>query len=159
MVNPQLEPHRYPMPLPDDLIRKFSSGYGFSKIDAFNQLMASRQRKPPSQMIKDGDQVVKVAAMIKVGTPCYALYFGLRRDKDPRHLEQLRSRYTSQEDAEPSVSTPNEEDQSTSRETPEVSVKTDQRTEPVLAPALPKQKGGDINPRQPTGDEYGPEHP
>ena len=41
-VNPQLEPHRYPMPLPDDLIRKLSGGYGFSKIhlaDAFNQIM------------------------------------------------------------------------------------------------------------------------
>ena len=41
-VNPQLEPHRYLMPLPDDLIRKLSGGYGFSKIDladAFNQIM------------------------------------------------------------------------------------------------------------------------
>eukprot|EP00731_Ephydatia_muelleri_P001282 Em0001g1282a len=43
-VNPQLEPHRYPMPLPDDLIRKLSGGYGISKIeidlaDAFNQIM------------------------------------------------------------------------------------------------------------------------
>lgn len=40
-VNPQLEPHRYPMPLPDDLMRKLSGGYGFSKIDladAFNQI-------------------------------------------------------------------------------------------------------------------------
>eukprot|EP00731_Ephydatia_muelleri_P004987 Em0002g1163a len=152
MVNPQLEPHRYPMPLPDDLMRKFSSGYGFSKIDAFNQLMASRQRKPPSQMIKDGDQVVKVAAMIKVGTPCYALYFGPRRDKDPRWILTKR---TQNHQYPPQTKM----DQSTSRETPEVSVKTDQRTEPVLAPALPKQKGGNINPRQPTGDEYGPEHP
>ena len=41
-VNPQLEPHRYPMPLPDDLVRKLSGGYGFSKVDlvdAFNQIM------------------------------------------------------------------------------------------------------------------------
>ncbi|KAL5488608.1 hypothetical protein EMCRGX_G017577 [Ephydatia muelleri] len=43
-VNPQLEPHRYPMPLPDDLIRKLSGGYGFSKIDladAFNQIISA----------------------------------------------------------------------------------------------------------------------
>ena len=41
-VNPQLEPHRYPMPLPDYLMQKLSGGYGFSKIDladAFNQIM------------------------------------------------------------------------------------------------------------------------
>ena len=32
-VNPQLEPHRYLMPLPEDLMRKLSGGYGFTKID------------------------------------------------------------------------------------------------------------------------------
>ena len=32
-VNPQLEPHRYPMPLPEDLMRKLGKGYGFTKID------------------------------------------------------------------------------------------------------------------------------
>ena len=42
-----------------------------------------------SQMIKDGDQVEKVAAIVKVGTPCYALYFGPRRDKDPRWVPTI----------------------------------------------------------------------
>ena len=40
-VNPQLEPHRHPMPQPDDLMRKLGRGYGFSKIDladAYNQI-------------------------------------------------------------------------------------------------------------------------
>ena len=40
-VNSQLETHRYPMPLPDDLMRKLSGGYGFSKVDladAYNQI-------------------------------------------------------------------------------------------------------------------------
>ena len=40
-VNSQLEKsNRYPMPLPDDLVRKLSGGYGFSKVDladAYNQ--------------------------------------------------------------------------------------------------------------------------
>eukprot|EP00731_Ephydatia_muelleri_P000958 Em0001g958a len=37
-----VEPHRYPMPLPEDLMRKLSGGYGFTKIDladAYNQIM------------------------------------------------------------------------------------------------------------------------
>ena len=47
-VNPQLEPHRYPMTCeaPIDLIRKLSGGYGFSKIDladAFNQIMLGQE--------------------------------------------------------------------------------------------------------------------
>ena len=80
-------------------------------------------------MSKDGDQGEKVAAIFKVGTPCYALYFSPRCNRNPRwvpraivtkvfgsrsvkvrvfpkgvtcrrHLEQLRPWYTSQEDAE-----------------------------------------------------------
>jgi len=40
-VNPQLEDHRHPLPLPEDLMRKLGGGYGFSKIDladAYNQV-------------------------------------------------------------------------------------------------------------------------
>ena len=40
-VNPQLETHRHPIPLPDDLMRKLGGGYFFSKIDradAYNQI-------------------------------------------------------------------------------------------------------------------------
>ena len=32
-VNPQLEPHRHPMPLPEDLMRKLGGGHYFSRID------------------------------------------------------------------------------------------------------------------------------
>ena len=49
-VNPQLEVHRHPLPLPEDLRQKLSGGYGFTKIDlanAYNQIKLgpkSRQR-------------------------------------------------------------------------------------------------------------------
>ena len=41
-INAQLETHRYPIPLPEDLMRKLSGGYGFSKsdlADAYNQVL------------------------------------------------------------------------------------------------------------------------
>ena len=40
-VNSQLELHRHPLPLPEDLMQKLSGGYGFTKIDlanAYNQI-------------------------------------------------------------------------------------------------------------------------
>lgn len=40
-VNQQLEPHRHPMPLPEDLMRELGGGHGFTKIDladAYNQI-------------------------------------------------------------------------------------------------------------------------
>ncbi|XP_065651290.1 uncharacterized protein LOC136079479 [Hydra vulgaris] len=40
-INTQLEPHRYPMPFPEDLLRKLRGGYGYTKInlaDAYNQI-------------------------------------------------------------------------------------------------------------------------
>ena len=40
-VNPQLETHRQPIPLPEDLIRKLSGGYGYTKLDladAYHQI-------------------------------------------------------------------------------------------------------------------------
>ncbi len=40
-VNPQLETHRHPIPLPEDLMRKLGGGYYFTKIDlaeAYNQV-------------------------------------------------------------------------------------------------------------------------
>ena len=41
-VNPYLEPHRYPIPLPSDIVRKLSGGPYFTKIDladANNQIL------------------------------------------------------------------------------------------------------------------------
>ena len=43
-VNSQLEDHRQPIPLPEDLMRKLGCGYCFSKIDlanAYNQICLS----------------------------------------------------------------------------------------------------------------------
>ena len=40
-INTQLEPHRYPMPLLKDLLRKLRGSYGYTKIDladAYNQI-------------------------------------------------------------------------------------------------------------------------
>ena len=48
-VNSQLEVHRHPLPLPEDLMRKLGAGYGFTKIDladAYNQIkLAPEGRK------------------------------------------------------------------------------------------------------------------
>ena len=105
-----------------------------------------------------------------VGTPCYALYCGPRRDKDPRwvpatvtkihgsrsvnvqvhprgaiwrrHLEQLRPRYGTEHDNDPG------EDfvDISSTEQPRV-----QSPGPVVMQRR--------NPRMPQGDEYGPHNP
>ena len=43
-VNEQLEDHRHPLPLPEDLMRRLGGGYGFTKIDladAYNQIKLS----------------------------------------------------------------------------------------------------------------------
>ena len=165
-----------------------------SKIDvllpspAHIALVKQAKEATKSQMTKDGDQVEKVATIFKIGTLCYALYFGPRRDKDPKWVpaigtkvfsfrsvqvrvfpkgvtwrrHQLRPWYTSQEDTEPGeppVFTQKEVDQSLLGETPEVSVQVAQQTEPVTTPALPRQKHVYRNPRQPTGEEYGPGRP
>ena len=40
-INPQLETHRQPLPLPEDLMHKQGGGYVFTKIDladAYNQI-------------------------------------------------------------------------------------------------------------------------
>ena len=122
----------------------------------------------------------------RVGTPCYALYCGPRRDKDPRwvpavvtkvrgarsvcvrvypkgpiwrrHVEQLRPRYVSAEDVEPG-------------ETPTSSVERGHLSNGGAEEASPQRKDQDSssaetsakrkrrNPRMPTGNEYGPDRP
>ena len=45
-VNSQLETHRQPLPLPEELIHKLGGGYGFTKIDladAYNQIPLSKE--------------------------------------------------------------------------------------------------------------------
>ena len=43
-VNPQLETHRQPLPVPEELMQKLGGGYGFTKIDladAYSQIPLS----------------------------------------------------------------------------------------------------------------------
>ena len=45
-VNPQLETHRQPLPLPEEVMHKLGEGYGFTKIDladAYNQIPLSKE--------------------------------------------------------------------------------------------------------------------
>jgi len=47
-VNPQLETHRHSLPLPEELMRRFGGGYGFTKIDladAYNQVRLGRKSR------------------------------------------------------------------------------------------------------------------
>ncbi|XP_065062450.1 uncharacterized protein K02A2.6-like [Rhopilema esculentum] len=46
-VNHQLEDHRHPLPLPEDLMRRLGGGYGFTKIDladAYNQIKLAPEK-------------------------------------------------------------------------------------------------------------------
>ena len=54
-VNSQLEPHRYPMPLPEDLMRKLGGSRYFSKIDladAFNQIKLAPMSQKKLELTK-----------------------------------------------------------------------------------------------------------
>lgn len=139
------------------------------------------------KLATQGPQKV-VSRNYTLGMPCYALYCGPRRDKDPRwvpavvtkvfgtrsvnvkvlpngptwrrHIEQLRPRYASSEDAEPgetpivscpTVTAPEEQVEPNNSQ-------AEQEKEPspqAGPPAKPKRK----NPRLPTGDEFGPDNP
>ena len=132
----------------------------------------------------------RVAHIFKAGDPCYALYCGPRRNKDPRwvpavvtkvfgprsvnvhvfprgptwrrHIEQLQYRYGSSEDADPGELTTlgNSAEPSPSKDNlPAQSgmIENTEHSDPVFPPAKPKRVKR--NPRLPTGNEYGPEHP
>ena len=190
-VNSQLEDHRQPIPLPEDLMRKLGRGYCFSKIDlanAYNQiclspdsqkklalsthkgvLLQKRQASKHSNA-EDSEVVSKVEHHYTLGDPCYALYFGPRRDRDPRwvpaivtkvhgtrsvnvrviprgptwrrHLDQLRPRYGSDQDDDPC-------------EIPTSVLSTETLpagTDHASSSSSMNQRN---NPRLPTGDEYG----
>jgi hypothetical protein len=112
----------------------------------------------------------------RVGSPCYALYCGPKRDKDPRwvpaivtkvrgsrsvhvrvilhgptwrrHIEQLKPRYPNDEDDEPGENYNGNQDSSTE----------DNETLELQPPPI-EQPRAHRNPRWPTGSEYGPENP
>ena len=133
------------------------------------QVRQSRQASKHSNT-KDSEVISKVEHHYSLGDPCYALYFGPRRDRDPRwvpaivtkvhgtrsvnvrviprgptwrrHLDQLRPRYGSDQDDDPC-------------EIPTSVLSTETLpagTDHASSSSSMNQRN---NPRLPTGDEYG----
>ena len=127
------------------------------------------QEKQTKENVKS-HTIAKLKHAYNVGTPCYALYCGPRRDKDPRwvpatvikvfgsrsvsvrvhprgptwrrHIDQLRPRYGIEHDDEPAPV-----------------METDQPVTPAISDVGEVPKPQRTNPRLPIGSEYGPENP
>ena len=141
-------------------------------VPSIPHLLQGRQSKQASKHsnAEDSEVVSKVEHHYSLGDPCYALYFGPRRDRDPRwvpaivtkvhgtrsvnvrviprgptwrrHLDQLRPRYGSDQDDDPcEIPT-----SVLSTETPPAG------TDYASSSSSMNQRN---NPRLPTGDEYG----
>ena len=141
-------------------------------IPSIPHLLQGRQSRQASKHsnAEDSEVVSKVEHHYTLGDPCYALYFGPRRDRDPRwvpaivtkvhgtrsvnvrviprgptwrrHLDQLRPRYGSDQDNDPC-------------EIPTSVLSTETLpagTEHASSSSSMNQRN---NPRLPTGDEYG----
>ena len=144
-------------------------------VPSIPHLLQGRQSRQSRQASKhsnteDSEVVSKVEHHFSLGDPCYALYFGPRRDRDPRwvpaivtkvhgtrsvnvrviprgptwrrHLDQLRPRYGSDEDDDPC-------------EIPTSVLSTETLpagTDHASSSSSMNQRN---NPRLPTGDEYG----
>eukprot|EP00731_Ephydatia_muelleri_P012738 Em0007g48a len=111
------------------LLRSFKHGVGKGALFTSQHIFVRDGKPEKLQAEEINDQKATVHHIFKVGTPCYALYCGPRRDKDPRwvpavvtkvfgtrsvnvrvlpkggtwrrHIEQLRPRYGAHEDADP----------------------------------------------------------
>ena len=141
-------------------------------VPSIPHLLQGRQSKQASKRSnsEDSEVVSKVEHHYSLGDPCYALYFGPRRDRDPRwvpaivtkvhgtrsvnvrviprgptwrrHLDQLRPRYGSDQDDDPC-------------EIPTSVLSTETLpagTDHASSSSSMNQRN---NPRLPTGDEYG----
>ena len=141
-------------------------------VPSIPHLLQGRQSKQASKRsnAEDSEVVSKVEHHYSLGDPCYALYFGPRRDRDPRwvpaivtkvhgtrsvnvrviprgptwrrHLDQLRPRYGSDQDDDPC-------------EIPTSVLSTETLpagTDHASSSSSMNQRN---NPRLPTGDEYG----
>ena len=141
-------------------------------VPSIPHLLQGRQSKQASKHsnAEDSEVVSKVEHHYSLGDPCYALYFGPRRDRDPRwvpaivtkvhgtrsvnvrviprgptwrrHLDQLRPRYGSDQDDDPC-------EIPTSVLSPET---LPAGTDHASSSSSMNQRN---NPRLPTGDEYG----
>ena len=145
-------------------------------VPSIPHLLQGRQSKQASKYsnAEDSEVVSKVEHHYSLGDPCYALYFGPRRDRDPRwvpaivtkvhgtrsvnvrviprgptwrrHLDQLRPRYGSDQDDDPC-------------EIPTSVLSTETLpagTDHASSSSSMNQRN---NPRLPTGDEYGRYNP
>ena len=141
-------------------------------VPSIPHLLQGRQSRQASKHsnTEDSEVVSKVEHHYTLGDPCYALYFGPRRDRDPRwvpamvtkvhgtrsvnvrviprgptwrrHLDQLRPRYGSDQDDDPC-------------EIPTSVLSTEtlpSGTDHASSSSSMNQRN---NPRLPTGDEYG----
>ena len=141
-------------------------------VPSIPHLLQGRQSRQASKHsnAEDSEVVSKVEHHFSLGDPCYALYFGPRRDRDPRwvpaivtkvhgtrsvnvrviprgptwrrHLDQLRPRYGSDQDDDPC-------------EIPTSVLSTETLpagTDHASSSSSMNQRN---NPRLPTGDEYG----
>ena len=141
-------------------------------VPSIPHLLQGRQSRQASKHsnAEDSEVVSKVEHNYSLGDPCYALYFGPRRDRDPRwvpaivtkvhgtrsvnvrviprgptwrrHLDQLRPRYGSDQDDDPC-------------EIPTSVLSTETLpagTDHASSSSSMNQRN---NPRLPTGDEYG----
>ena len=144
-------------------------------VPSIPHLLQGRQSRQSSKHsnAEDSEVVSKVEHRYTLGDPCYALYFGPRRDRDPRwvpaivtkvhgarsvnvrviprgptwrrHLDQLRPRYGSDQDDDPC-------------EIPTSFLSTETLpagTDHASSSSSNQRK----NPRLPTGDEYGRHNP
>ena len=145
-------------------------------VSSIPHLLQGRQSRQASKHsnAEDSEVVSKVEHHYSLGDPCYALYFGPRRDRDPRwvpaivtkvhgtrsvnvrviprgptwrrHLDQLRPRYGSDQDDDPC-------------EIPTSVLSTETLpagTDHASSSSSMNQRN---NPRLPTGDEYGRYNP
>ena len=145
-------------------------------VPSIPHLLQGRQSRQASKHsnAEDSEVVSKVEHHYSLGDPCYALYFGPRRDRDPRwvpaivtkvhgtrsvnvrviprgptwrrHLDQLRPRYGSDQDDDPC-------------EIPTSVLSTETLpagTDHASSSSSINQRN---NPRLPTGDEYGRYNP
>ncbi len=147
-----------------------------TKIDTLLPSPAYKAQGQQAREATKSQTIAKLDHSFKVGSPCYALYCGPRRTKDPRwvpatvikvygsrsvnvkvhpngpiwrrHIEQLRPRYGVEQDSE-IPDAPSELEASA-----ESDVQPESAPPPAVASPKPRR-----NPRLPDGNEYGPHNP